>query len=102
MEAIPTIDSMVSKAVGSLTVVFFGGEKTEQTFFWKPGSPEKVPSVFHALWRPGSRLATHMEPLGDPYGAPWRPEISGEKPKIGQGAPIDLSLIHISEPTRPY
>ena len=29
-------------------------------------------------------------------------EVRGQKHKKGQGARLDLSLIHISEPTRPY
>ena len=28
--------------------------------------------------------------------------LRGHKPKIFRGAPLHLSLIHISEPTRPY
>ena len=74
------------------TVVFFGGEKTDRTFFWKPGFGKKVPSVFHAPSSLDRRLASPSRSLVDPSGAPWRPENSGKFPKIRRGAPIDHCL----------
>ena len=32
----------------------------------------------------------------------YAPQANMDRPKSGFGVPLDLSLIHISEPTRPY
>ena len=43
-----------------------------------------------------------MRPLADEIRPQTLDEVAGQKHLLGEGALLRLSLIHISEPTRPY